>query len=84
MSYARSFDQLAVGEKFAHGGNVWRKRSKYTAEVVISRTYDGDTWAIHKQHMGTICYFKTREPINFGRGWWEAMGALKSHEGEAA
>lgn len=71
-----TFFHIPTGSTFDHGGNVWRKRSSRTAEIVQSRTHDGERWAVHQVHAGTIAYFRQRDVVNRERGWWSAMGAL--------
>jgi hypothetical protein len=71
----QSFNTLAVGETFDYGGNVYRKRSTRTAEIIMGRSYNPDTlrWAIHDDHNGTWGYFPQRQTVNQERRWWVAM-----------
>lgn len=71
-----TFFHIPTGGTFDHGGNVWRKRSSRTAEIVQSRTHDGKRWAIHPYTGRTIAYFRNREWVNRESAWWRAMGVL--------
>ena len=72
---AQHFGSIAVGATFDCGGNVYRKRSTRTAEIVLSRTYNPDEarWAIHDDYSGTWAYFAQSEPVNSEAHWWSAM-----------
>jgi hypothetical protein len=71
----QSFDSLPIGDTFDYGGNVYRKRSTRTAEIIASRSYNPDTlrWAIHADYSGTWGYFAQRQTVNHERHWWAAM-----------
>ena len=70
-----NFGSLAIGELFDCGGNMYRKRSTRTAEIIASRSYnaDGLRWAVHADYSGTWGYFGKRERVNQERHWWAAM-----------
>ena len=69
------FDSIPVGETFNYGGNIYRKRSTRTAEIVMGRTYNPDElrWAIHTDHSGAWGYFAKRQHVNQESRWWAAM-----------
>ena len=69
------FDSIEVGSTFDYGGNVYRKRSTRTAEIVLGRTYNPDElrWAIHDDHAGTWAYFSQGQRVNQESHWWNAM-----------
>jgi hypothetical protein len=71
----QSFGSLPIGELFDYGGNVYRKRSTRTAEIIASRSYNPDAlrWAVHADYSGTWGYFTQRQTINQERHWWAAM-----------
>lgn len=75
LSTAHAFALVPVGECFDYCGNVYRKRSTRTAEIVKSRTHDGQQWAIHEDYSGVWGYFPKSQRVNHEREWWAAMGA---------
>jgi hypothetical protein len=70
-----TFASLPSGDLFDYGGNVYRKRSSRTAEIIASRTYNPDTlrWAIHANYSGTWGYFTQSQQVNQEQRWWQAM-----------
>jgi hypothetical protein len=70
-----SFASIPVGETFDYGGNIYRKRSTRTAEIVMSRGYSPDTltWFIHDNYTGVWGYFAQRQMVNQEAHWWAAM-----------
>jgi len=77
MARLNVFVFVPVGEQFDYCGNVYRKRSTRTAEIVKSRTHDGQCWAIHDSYAGQWGYFPKWERVNQERAWWDAMGAYE-------
>lgn len=69
------FGSLPVGEVFDYGGNVYRKRSTRTAEIIASRSYNPDElrWAVHADYSGTWGYFNQSQSVNQERHWWSSM-----------
>ena len=70
------FNLVPVGDLFDSNGNVWRKRSSRTAELAVTRTHDGDQWAVHPYEGRTISYFRKWCQVNREVTWWRAMGAM--------
>jgi hypothetical protein len=70
-----SFDALPIGELFDYAGNVYRKRSTRTAEIIASRSYNADElrWAVHADYSGFWVYFGKRQRVNQEQHWWAAM-----------
>ena len=80
-----TFAALRVGNTFDYGGNIYRKRSTRTAEIVMGRTYNPDQlrWAIHTDHSGVWAYFSQRQHVNQESYWWYTMlGAAIRYEVE--
>jgi len=76
MTYSHSFHGVPVGETFDYCGNIYRKRSTRTAEIVRSRGHDGERWFIRDDFAGQWGYFPARQRVNHEHHWWEAMGAF--------
>ena len=75
-----NFGSLPIGELFDYAGNVYRKRSTRTAEIIASRSYNADElrWAIHKDYSGVWGYFSNRQRVNQEALWWAAMQGAAS------
>lgn len=81
----KTFASLPVGTTFDYGGNIYRKRSTRTAEIVMGRTYNPDElrWAVHTDHSGVWAYFEQRQHVNQESYWWYTMlGAAIRYEVE--
>ena len=77
------FAYIPVGVTFDYGGNLYRKRSSRTAEIVMGRGYDPDDlcWFIHEDHKGTWAYFAQSQMVNHEWRWWQAMQHRRNLEG---
>lgn len=72
----KRFSEVWIGEWFESGGNVWRKRSSRTAEIIMSRTHDGNKWRINSDYFGKWFYFGKHETVNREYEWYAKMGAF--------
>ena len=75
-----NFGSVPVGANFDYAGNIYRKRSTRTAEIVASRSYNADElrWAIHDDYSGVWGYFSQCQRVNQERHWWQSMAHGKA------
>ena len=77
MTYPHLFRAAPVGGTFEYCGNVYRKRSTRTAEIIQSRGYDtaASRWYLHSSYSGVWGYFPQDQRVNQECHWWTARGA---------
>jgi hypothetical protein len=70
----QTFQSIPVSQTFDYCGNLYRKRSTRTAEIVKSRTHNPDSgWQIHEDYSGQWGFFPNRQAVNQEAYWWQAM-----------
>jgi len=58
-----TFAQVSKGECFECGGNLYRKRSSRTAEIVATRQCNGLA-SVHRRYAGVWGYFSNPDRVN--------------------
>jgi len=68
---SRPFASVPVGDHFEHGGNLWRKRSMRTAEIIASRGRVGsEVGTVHRHYAGAWSYFRNLERVDHDVEEW--------------